>query len=118
MPLGTQGRVLGVVKEKQDIAACWLIMKRGCRVIAVTSDSALVEPLASWDPELKVLGLDDADLPFLARRRRADGLCLGWGIKEFDMHGAEMVELGIPTFYPLIGMRPAEIDEMLDRIST
>jgi hypothetical protein len=66
---------------------------------------------------LKVLESGDADLSFLARRRKADGLCLGWGIEEFDRHGAEMVELGIPAFYPLIGMAQAEIDEMLDMIS-
>jgi thiamine biosynthesis protein ThiI len=117
MPLGTQGRVLGVVKEKRDIAACWLIMKRGSRVIVATSDESLAEPLASWDPELKVLGLDGADLSYLARSRRADGLCLGWGIEEFDRHGAEMVEMGIPAFYPIIGMAKGEIGELLANIS-
>ena len=116
MPLGTQGRVLGVVKEKRDIAACWLIMKRGSRVIVATPDAALAEPLISWDPELKVLGLD-ADISYLARSRRADGLCLGWGIEEFDKHGAQMVELGIPAFYPIIGMAKDEIEEMLANIS-
>lgn len=117
MPLGTQGRVLGVVKDARDIAACWLIMKRGCRVIVATSDESLIEPLASWDPELKVLSLDGADLSYLARSRRADGLCLGWRIEEFDRHGAEMVELGIPTFYPIIGMDDEEVEEMLENIS-
>jgi thiamine biosynthesis protein ThiI len=117
MPLGTQGRVIGIVKEKKDIAACWLIMKRGCRIIATTSDATLVEPLISWDPELRVIGLEDEDLSSIARRRRADGLCLGWGIEEFDRHGAEMVELDIPTFYPIISMAKDEIEEMLANIS-
>jgi thiamine biosynthesis protein ThiI len=117
MPLGTQGRVLGIVKEPNDIAACWLIMKRGCRVIVATNNAAIAEPLASWDPELKVLDLGGSDLSYLARSRRADGLCLGWNVEEFDRHGAEMVELGMPAFYPLIGMAKDEIGELVERIS-
>jgi len=117
MPLGTQGRMLGLVKKPRDIAACWLMMKRGCRVIVVADDAAFAQGLTAWDQNLKVLVGEYSDIPKLARNRRADGLCLGWGTDEFDSHGAEMVEMGMPMFYPLIGMGREEIDGLIARIS-
>jgi thiamine biosynthesis protein ThiI len=116
MPLGTQGRMLGLVKKPGDIAACWLMMKRGCRVIVVTDDVALAQPLMAWDQNLKILTGDYSDIPKLARNRRADGICLGWGIEEFDGRGTEMAEMGMPVFYPLIGMDETEIGELVARI--
>jgi thiamine biosynthesis protein ThiI len=117
MPLGTQGRMLGIVNNKNDIAACWLIMKRGCRVTVLTDDEELAQPLRRWDPNLKLLSLSGWDISSLARNRRADGLCLGWGVEEFDNQSPTMAGINIPLFYPLIGMSQAEIDGLMARIT-
>lgn len=116
MPLGTQGRVLGVLEKSGDAAACWLMMKRGCRVIVLTNSAELAEPLKTWDLELKVLPQENRDLLKFARSRRAHGLCLGWDVAEFDSKGAELAGYGMPVFLPLIGMSPAEVDELMKRI--
>jgi len=117
MPLGTQGRIIGLVKESRDIAACWLLMKRGCRVIIATEEASLTKALETWDPELKLHVLDGTEeLADVARKRRADGLCLGWGVEDFDRLSSEMLVLEIPVFYPLMGMSEAEIGEMVGMI--
>ncbi|MBU4071479.1 MAG: hypothetical protein KKH41_06325 [Candidatus Thermoplasmatota archaeon] len=117
MPLGTQGRVLGLVEKERDIAACWLIMKRGCRVIVVTETPKLAKPLEAWDPELKVHIPDGgADLSAIARRRRAEGICLGWDVRDFNARSQDMADLDIPTFHPLIGMTDEEVDGMVEMV--
>ncbi|MFO7619340.1 MAG: THUMP domain-containing protein [Thermoplasmata archaeon] len=117
MPLGTQGRVLGLVEKRQDTAACWLLMKRGCRVIVATGEPALAKPLEAWDPELKIHILDESkNLALIAKKRRADGLCLGWNMEDFDRQSSEMAVLDIPVFYPLMGMGEDEIREMIGMI--
>jgi thiamine biosynthesis protein ThiI len=117
MPLGTQGRVLGLVEERKDIAACWLMMKRGCRVIVTARNPDLTKPLEAWDPELKGHLMDGSEsLVGIARRRRTEGLCVGWTVEGFDERITELAELDIPVFYPLMGMSKGEIDAMLAMI--
>jgi thiamine biosynthesis protein ThiI len=117
MPLGSQGRVLGIVENMGGAAACWLMMKRGCRVVVAAADVAMVEPLKSWDPSLKVVGLDaDVDIPGLAKRNRAEGVCLGWGVPGIERRGPETLGWGMPAFYPLAGMTNGEVEQLLKRI--
>ncbi len=116
MPLGTQGRVLGILEKSRDADACWLMMKRGCRVFILTDNAGLAEPLKAWDQNLKVLPLENRDLSKFARSRRAEGLCLGWDAAEFDSKGNEMAGYGMPVFLPLIGMDAAEVEMLTERI--
>jgi len=117
MPLGTQGRVIGIVEKPLDIVACWLMMKRGCRVIAATSNPELVEPLRSWAPELKIMQLKP-DLERLAKSQHAKGIVLGWDIAQYDAKHGEVDGLGVPVFYPLIGMAGADIEGLNVSISS
>jgi len=117
MPPGTQGRILGIVEKKRDIAACWFLMKRGCTVIIVTDTPELAKPLEAWDPNLRMHESREGDtLGEIARKRRAEGLCVGWGPEDFDRRFGEIAELDIPVFYPLMGLDPVEIEKMLAMI--
>ncbi len=115
MPLGTQGRTLGIVEKPQDIAACWPIMKRGCRVIVATGNPEFTEPLNIWDPELKIVDL--GELQQLANTQRTEGITLGWDIATYDERHEELTGLVLPVFFPLIGMADADIEKLLAKIS-
>ncbi|MCK5024354.1 MAG: hypothetical protein KAR56_01925 [Thermoplasmata archaeon] len=115
MPLGTQGRTLGIVEKQQDIAACWPIMKRGCRVIVAVSDPGIAEPLRTWDPDLKIVG--PGDLQQLANAHRTDGISLGWNIASYDARQEELAGLDLPVFFPLIGMADTDIEKLIARIT-
>ncbi len=112
MPLGSQGRVIGLLEEQRDIAACWLMMKRGCRVVVVAQNPELAVPLKSWDPELKVmppsLNLDD-----IIESNRALGTVLGWDMERFD---TESLKTEYPVFHSLIGMADADIEKLIKKI--
>jgi len=105
MPLGTQGRVLGIVDKQNDITACWPIMKRGCRVIVSTSNPELAEPLRTWDPGLKII--KPGDLQELANSQKTEGITLGWNTETYDSQYDKLAELDLPVFFPLIGMADA-----------
>ncbi len=114
MPPGTQGRVLGLVMEKRDIAACWYMMKRGCRVIIAVKNPDDARPLELWDPDLNVQTIENTEgLKEMARRRRTEGICVGWTVKGFDEHIQELAGMEIPVFYPLIGMSEEDVGRMV-----
>ncbi len=59
LPLGSQGKVLCPLRETSDVVAGWMLMRRGCAVVALVpdgngDDDPLVETLRRWDPELNV----------------------------------------------------------------
>jgi thiamine biosynthesis protein ThiI len=114
LPLATQGRALALVEEEKDALAAWLIMKRGCRVIAVArSENHGVEVLRSWDPELKVVA--PGEWSVLVKENRA--LAVVFGYTAENIESIRDVALPVPAFYPLVGMREDEIRERLEHIT-
>ncbi|MEK6851805.1 MAG: THUMP domain-containing protein [Candidatus Thermoplasmatota archaeon] len=55
LPVGTQGRVAAAVDTRDGMVAAWLLMRRGCHIVAA-EDSGFVEALRRWDPGVEVGG--------------------------------------------------------------
>ena len=55
LPVGTQGRVAAAVDTREGMVAAWLLMRRGCRVVAA-EDNGFVEALRRWDPGVETGG--------------------------------------------------------------
>lgn len=119
LPMGTQGRVAALLEDDKSAAAAWMMMKRGCRVIAAGAGEdakAAVEMLRSWVPGLKLHELEDASLDGLARfarRRKAEALIVG--------STYEGLEKGIPAsdlpiLFPLCGMGMEDIAALIEKI--
>jgi thiamine biosynthesis protein ThiI len=119
MPLGSQGRIVALVKDGDSALACWLLMKRGCHpyIIPVGKKSGgrwkgAVAVLDRWSPKGKFTkgpalakmnekAIDEARI--FARKRRAHAVVVGERkrlLKKRDF----------PIFYPLIGLS----DKMLE----
>jgi thiamine biosynthesis protein ThiI len=113
MPLGSQGRTLSVVDSENGLASTWLMMKRGCSVLIMTADRAMVAPLEKWYPNIKTA--DSSTDPFqLARSGDCIGVALEWRLNEIGKNGA--LKGGLPVFYPLVGMSEEEVRSLIDRI--
>ena len=113
MPLGTQGRLLSVINSEKGIASSWLMMKRGCSVINSSPSSPMVEPLAKWYPNLKVV--DPAkDIFDQAKDLDCIGIALDWTVVEIERSKPPKGDL--PVFYPLVGMDEEEIMGLMARI--
>jgi len=86
LPLGTQGRAVGLVESELDLVSAWLLMRRGARTtLAVIGDEAIVEPLRRWDVHLKVLSWEPGlDLKELVRVSRSEALFLQESVKTVE----------------------------------
>jgi len=119
LPMGTQGRVAALLGDDKSAAAAWLMMKRGCRVIAAGAGEdakTATEMLRSWVPGLKLHELEDASpdgLARFARRRKAEALVVGSTYEELEK-GIPVSDL--PILFPLCGMGPEEIVGLIGKI--
>jgi len=107
MPLGTQGSGMVMVKEDKDLAAAWLMMKRGCRVYPVDMGGNWQE-LEKWDPELRCLKEGEAE------GWHANCRISSMTSAEFQASPPEKGEELV--FYPLIGLSLEQIDELVEKV--
>jgi len=114
LPMGSQGKVLIVLQKDTDALAAWLIMKRGCRAIAIADgDNEAVRIMKRWDPELKVL--PPGDLQAYCRKHKASAVVYGY-LVENEALIKESTDLPVPAFYPIIGMDGPTIAARMEQI--
>ncbi|HVG36967.1 MAG TPA: THUMP domain-containing protein [Thermoplasmata archaeon] len=118
LPLGSQGRGLAVVQDRNGMVAAWMGMKRGCRIaVATAPGEPLIEPLRRWDVRLKVLELPpNGRLGDLVKITRADAVFLGTRWASFDPGGR--VGLDVPLFEPVIGLSDEEVGRLASQIES
>mgnify|MGYP000051548465 CR=1 FL=1 len=105
-PLGSEGRVVCMIRNKKDLVACWLMMKKGCRVRIYSKIS--IKPLKKWmyGKDIKIVSKDEAEelanhIPIVSGNTLKDGL----------------IESKNIVFYPLFAMTEKEINEMYRKIN-
>jgi thiamine biosynthesis protein ThiI len=114
MPKGTQGRVLSIVSSERGVAASWLLMKRGCTLVAASEDDRLCGTLREWDADLRTIA--PSTDPFAdAGSERCHAIVMDWGVETFDRLPAPKGP--IPVFYPLVGMLDDEAQALARRVS-
>lgn len=99
LPVGSQGKVIAEVGDERGMVAAWLMMKRGCRVIA-HGDADLIALLRRYDPLLKV---GDGN-------PQALGYVLGTSLDGLD--AVDVSSYGVPVYFPTIGMSDDEVSEL------
>jgi len=105
LPVGTQGRVLAVVRDDRDALAAWMMMRRGCRAIAMADDAdgpaRLLEP---WSPNHKVVSGKSVERAM--RDSRASAVVVGAGLND------AMPDFGpdAAVLAPLVGLSDEEIE--------
>ena len=99
LPVGSQGKVIAEVGDERGMVAAWLMMKRGCRVIA-HGDADLIALLRRYDPLLKV---GDGN-------PQALGYVLGTSLDGLD--AVDVSSFDVPVYFPTIGMSDDEVSEL------
>lgn len=99
LPVGSQGKVIAEVGDERGMVAAWLMMKRGCRVIA-HGDADLIALLRRYDPLLKV---GDGN-------PQALGYVLGTTLDGLD--AVDVSSYDVPVYFPTIGMSDDEVSEL------
>jgi thiamine biosynthesis protein ThiI len=114
LPLGSQGKVLCLVRNIEDAVSCWLMMKRGCKVhFAHKNGTELVKVLESWDPKPRSHEIqDDAEIDALAQKLKVEGLVFGNDIDNLEFQKKEFLAI----FYPVVGFTSEEISSLAQQI--
>ena len=144
-PIGTQGKVVALLSDDvRSAVAAWLMMKRGCRVLAAYFDTgdvdvkgkvlSYIEILQEWGPSLKtfIIPLKSLNTDKSESLSSSDGLtqnAYGESIKIAIRNRAEAIVTGdtlqtftdvtiqaLPVFYPCIGMSDNEIQKLAQKI--
>jgi thiamine biosynthesis protein ThiI len=115
LPLGSQGLVLAFMENRNDIAAAWLMMKRGCKVdLAYSRKDGDFNILEAWDPKLRTRNCPDLSSLFaLSEKTDADGIVLGWDLERTI---SNKMKQKIPIFYPLVGLDARQIEGLNELI--
>ena len=114
LPKGTQGRVLAFMSSSRGLAAAWLLMKRGCTVVAACDEVELCKPLSGWDNGIRILPREGD--PFAqAEAERCLAVVLDWSIDDLGNRGG--LKGGVPVFYPLVGIGDDEAMRLSERIA-
>lgn len=110
LPMGSQGKVVAVVREERDALAAWMLMKRGCRAtILAPEETGAAAILQAWDPRLKVVV--GSDLGSVMSDGKTLAAVYGYGLK--DMELIKALPSAHPSFFPLVGMTEQEIADRL-----
>jgi thiamine biosynthesis protein ThiI len=115
-PVGSQGKVGAVVSHAADAAAVWLVMKRGCAVIAA-GDETRIAALERWAPSIRRLrgGEDGTESEVESMfRRGAEAVVTGArepGPSPMDARGSRRLLL-----QPLVGLSDGEIAAIVSKI--
>ena len=113
LPMGSQGKVVAVVREDRDALAAWMLMKRGCRATIMVPDGpSAAEALRGWDPKLRTVA--SSDVHQVMRDAKALAAVYGYGLGDIDRIKA--VPSDHPSFFPLVGMTEEEISQRLAAI--
>jgi len=112
LPMGSQGKILAAVEKERDVVAAWLMMKRGCKIVVVSSNGPVSSLLKAWDPALRIVG--PAPFEQLIADYRALAVAFGYGLEDFEE--IRKMKLPVPAFFPLVGMSEEEITKRFEAI--
>jgi len=102
MPYGSQGKIVGIVENEDDMLASWLMMRRGCIVdFACNAEMAEeVEKRMMWrDTDINIIEGEKYEF--------AENLATKIGAKAIVVGNEEFKKMHLPVFYPLLGFKEA-----------
>jgi len=116
LPVGVEGTVAALIQNEKDVIATYLIMKRGCDVIALTNNTQLAKKLLISTPHLEIIEFkkDWTDaLKEAIEKHNAKAFVSGENLKNLtDLEK----DINLPILRPLIGIDDNKIKEIRTNI--
>ncbi|HDO19732.1 MAG TPA: hypothetical protein ENG74_03300, partial [Thermoplasmatales archaeon] len=123
LPVGTQGKVLAIVRKDRDILAMWFLLKRGCKVIAVTvnMEEKIERMVERWyvKDHVKIIPIKNIDVDMIEEilsSERCLAVVAGDGIKDLARTLYIDKEINFPVMRPLLVFDDTEIRERMGEI--
>ncbi|MCK5452087.1 MAG: hypothetical protein KAI51_01505 [Candidatus Aenigmarchaeota archaeon] len=104
LPIGVEGTVAAFVNNENDLASAYLIMKRGCSVVALTKNKELAEKLNLFTTDLQIIEYKKDWMPALKDAIENPGVkALVTGETLKNMTDLE-TKVDLPILRPLVGL--------------
>lgn len=128
LPLGTQGKVLAVMDTPQSLLAAWYLMRRGCKIVFVNTNSSNIKMLNTfidkWYAKSKIIEINQNQKFYetinnLASENRCNAIVTGHGIvtKNSIQDITKLKKHSIfPILHPLISIEDDEINKKCKEI--
>jgi thiamine biosynthesis protein ThiI len=123
LPLGITGKVVCLIEKEKDLAAAWLMMKRGCAAFPVSiqdidkcvdTDISLLKKF-SYGSEIKLNKIKELiDINSFAEENKCKAVVIGDTLEEFDPERYNDMKQLILT--PLIAYNEKNLSDLLVRI--
>jgi thiamine biosynthesis protein ThiI len=117
LPLGISGNVACLIEKDQDLAAAWLVMRRGCNVFPVLKADVDLSQLVRYAYGEDLISSEVRDIfniNEVMKKRRCRALVVADTFEEFDPEKYLGSDAAVLT--PLIGYDKTQIKELLERI--
>ncbi len=104
LPVGVEGTVAALIGNEDDLISAYLIMKRGCSIIAIAKDRPLAEKLNIFTTDLEIIEYKKDWLPALkeaVENQSVKALVSGETLK--NMTDLEK-KVDLPILRPIIGL--------------
>jgi len=111
LPVGTQGKVIALIQDRNSLVVCFLMMKRGCSVKPVAfkeKDITLLKKFSPYPLNLRIIK-NIKDIENIDEKARA--LVVSQTLKNFNQ-----IETGLPILRPLVGFSRKDIEELYDKM--
>jgi len=108
LPVSTQGTVLTLIENKNDVLAALLMLRRGCTVIPISYSENTYDVLPRYGALAQRLIKKD-EIDTTARETNAEAVVVGQTFKNIGE-----VPTTLLVLRPLVGMTPKQITERLD----
>ncbi|MCK5042739.1 MAG: hypothetical protein KAR51_01825 [Candidatus Aenigmarchaeota archaeon] len=116
LPVGVEGTVAAFVNNENDLISAYLIMKRGCSVVALAKNKDITEKLNLFTTDLKIIQYKKDWMPALKDAVKEQGVkALVSGETLENMTDLEK-DIDLPVLRPVIGLNNKKMQEIRDLI--
>jgi len=110
-PLGSQKQLAAVIDDDNGLAAAWMMMRRGCPVVAF-GDAVRASALRPWDRRLRIVDGGPDEAIGMVGRGKAKGLVLGTTAE--DAETITEISTDVPVYTPLISVE--DVGDVLAKV--
>jgi tRNA uracil 4-sulfurtransferase len=129
LPLGTQGKILAIIKDSSSLLAAWYLMRRGCNVVLVNENQSNQESISSfltfWYTDAEILPIDKTKKEFyhllssIVSEKKCNAIAIDYTFEKLSEVISNLVKLKnnsvVPILTPLITMTQKEIENQCTR---